>query len=65
MYIPPPAVGSETTREYEFPEKTQLVIIGEEVILAMPPPNCAAILLIKMQLLTVGEPEMLSIPPPH
>src|ERR1041385_5248178 len=46
-----------------LPEKMQLVIVGDAVLLYNPPPF-AARLPEKVQLLMMGDPELFSIPPP-
>ena len=57
-------VASRRPQVAELPEKVQLVTVGEESSLYIPPPEPPAELPEKVQLVTVGEEEPLHIPPP-
>jgi hypothetical protein len=59
LNIPPPLPKS-----LEFLVKVQLVSMGEEEMLYIPPPGLSAMFWLKVQSVSVGEDESLYIPPP-
>ena len=63
MYIPPPALLAVFVAELRL--NVQLVRVGDEAMLSIPPPWHVAEFWSNVQSISVGEEELLKIPPPQ